>query len=90
MNNNAISFHFTNNKAGMDGLNREQMNKIIEEATKNSAIYQKQKADRKKIESQVYEWKNKLEGFKNNTALFNHIEKLKNEKMLESVMLTAS
>ena len=32
------SFLFTSAKAGMDGLDREQINQIISEATKNSRM----------------------------------------------------
>ena len=39
--NEKMSYLFTAEKAGMQGLNREEINKIITEATKNSRMSKK-------------------------------------------------
>ena len=43
--NEKMSYLFTAEKAGMQGLNREEINKIITEATKNSRMSKKNQED---------------------------------------------
>ena len=40
-------------KAGMDGLDEEKINKVMEEATKGSKFYAKKKADQARTFEQV-------------------------------------
>eukprot|EP00340_Litonotus_pictus_P001888 CAMPEP_0170521232 /NCGR_PEP_ID=MMETSP0209-20121228/6548_1 /TAXON_ID=665100 ORGANISM="Litonotus pictus, Strain P1" /NCGR_SAMPLE_ID=MMETSP0209 /ASSEMBLY_ACC=CAM_ASM_000301 /LENGTH=718 /DNA_ID=CAMNT_0010807961 /DNA_START=51 /DNA_END=2203 /DNA_ORIENTATION=+ len=77
-----ISFHFTNAKAGMSGNNREEINKIIQEATKDSAIYKKNQEDRKKIELHCLELKDRINQLHSNSSLLRNIEKMKEEKVI--------
>ena len=43
------------NKAGMDGLDRERINQIIEAATRGSKFYKKKQEDQRRIDGQVEE-----------------------------------
>ena len=46
-------------KAGMEGLDKEKINKVMEEATKGSKFYAKKKADQARTAEQVwggFEW----------------------------------
>ena len=40
-------------KAGMEGLDEEKLNKVVEEATKGSKFYAKKKADQARTSEQV-------------------------------------
>ena len=40
-------------KAGMEGLDEEKINKVMEEATKGSKFYAKKKADQARTSEQV-------------------------------------
>ena len=41
-------------KAGMEGLDKEKINKVMEEATKGSKFYAKKKADQARTSEQVF------------------------------------
>ena len=90
-----LSFHFTNDKAGMTGLNREEINKIIYESTKDSAITKKKIEEFERIKLLVDEYKIKLDGLKKNEILYeqnrrlaeNRIRELKKERSLDRVWM---
>jgi DNA polymerase kappa len=90
-----ISFHFTNEKAGMEGLDREEIDKIIFEATKDSAITKKKKEELDRIKLQVEDYKIKLESLYKNDFLLEQnrklaearVKELKKERNLERIWM---
>lgn len=80
---NSITFHFTNEKAGMQGLNKEEIDKIIFEATKDSAITRKKIKDFERIKQNVEHYQVKLKSFHNNEALFEQNKKLAEARLKE-------
>ena len=79
-----VSYNYMNEKAGMKGINKEKINQIIEESTKNSAIYLKNKTKRDNIKVQVYEDSIKLNTFYSNKSLV-HSYKLLKDKTIENL-----
>lgn len=78
-----ISYHFTNEKAGMEGLDREEIDKIIFEATKDSAISKKKQEDLDRIKLQVEDFKIKLESLYKNDFLLEQNRKLVEARVRE-------
>lgn len=76
-----ISFHFTSDKAGMLGLDKDKINKIVEEHTKNSTIYKKNLEERKKIEHSVQEWISQINLLMQNKNQIEHLKSLMEEKI---------
>lgn len=83
LNTNKITFNFTTDKAGMNNLDKDKINNIIQQATKNSAIYRKNQIDRYKIQEQAEDWKSQLKLFHSNASLQENILKLMTPKIQE-------
>ena len=60
-------FHYANEKAGMEGLNRDEINKRIMEASKGSSYYQREEDRALMVKKKVKHLKVKLESYKQNT-----------------------
>ncbi len=82
-NKNKISFLFTSEKAGMHGLNRDEINKITLECTKNSVITKKKQEEYDLAVKVVEDWKMKLESLNKNSFIYEQIRKLAEMKMRE-------
>lgn len=75
------SFLFTSAKAGMDGLDREQINQIISEATKNSRMAIKNKNDLELIKQRAIKINNSLQQLHKNTLLYSQIQNLATSRL---------
>lgn len=69
-----MAFHFTNNKAGMDGLDRKEIDKIIYEATKDSPITKKREEEISQLKLQNVDYIIKLNSLYKNDILVNHMK----------------
>lgn len=78
-----ISFLFTSEKAGMEGLDRDQINKIILECTKNSTITKKKQEEYDMAVKVVDDWKIKLQSLHKNSLIYEQNRKLAEMKMRE-------
>jgi DNA polymerase kappa len=65
-----LTYHFTNEKAGMEGLDRAEIDKIIYENTKDSVITRRKEEERKELEAQVEVMKHKLASLHKNEILY--------------------
>lgn len=54
-------YNFTHEKAGMQGIDREKIDRIIHDASKDSEFYKRQQERSKQIEERVHSMKNKIE-----------------------------
>jgi hypothetical protein len=82
-NNKNISFLFTNLKAGMQGLDRDKINKIIQESTKDSIITKHKNEEFEKVKTTVDSYKKKLNSFHKSQSLIQHTKKLADQKIKE-------
>ena len=73
-NSSKMAFHFTNNKAGMDGLDRKEIDKIIYEATKDSPITKKREEEISQLKLQNVDYIIKLNSLYKNDILVNHMK----------------
>jgi hypothetical protein len=64
-----LSYHFTTEKAGMQGLDRSEIDRIIYENTKDSVITRRKEEERKELEAQVEVMKHKLASLRRNELL---------------------
>lgn len=88
-----MSYLFTAEKAGMKGLDRDQINKIIFESTKNSRMSKKNQEDLNKMKQDAEKTIQSLNQFHKNTILYNQIKnladsritKLKGERRLDKI-----
>jgi DNA polymerase kappa len=71
---NQIGFHFTNNKAGMDGLDRKEIDKIIYETTKDSPITKKKEEELVQLKLQNTEYTAKLNSLYKSDILVNQMK----------------
>jgi DNA polymerase kappa len=78
-----LSFHFTNEKAGMKGLDREEIDKIIFETTKDSAITKKKMEEFERIKLIVEDYKIKLDSLKKNEILYEQNRRLAKSRIKE-------
>jgi DNA polymerase kappa len=78
-----VSYHFTNEKAGMQGLDREQIDKIIKENTRDSVITKRKEEEFEKMKQHVEILKHKLEQLHRNDILFNQNKLLADSKVKE-------
>jgi len=78
-----LSFHFTNEKAGMKGLDRDEIDKIILETTKDSAITKKKLEEFEKTKLLVEDYKLKLESLKKNEILYEQNRRLADIRVKE-------
>ena len=76
-----MSFAFTSEKAGMTGLDRNQINNIILNATKDSRIYKKNEQVLQKIKQEGIEMNNRLEQFHNDKCYYYQIESIASAKL---------
>ena len=75
------SFLFTSAKAGMDGLDREQINQIISEATKNSRMAIKNKNDLEIVKQKAIKINNSLQQLHKNALLYSQIQNLATSRL---------
>jgi len=78
-----ISFLFTSEKAGMEGLDRDQINRITLECTKNSSITKKKQEEYDFALKVVEDWKLKLETLHKSPLIYDQNKKLAEMKMKE-------
>ena len=74
--NNKIPTAFTAEKAGMKGLDKDKINEIITNATKNTKLYQKQQEEKEKIKHEVEKINKDLTIFHKNSILYTQIKTL--------------
>lgn len=80
-NSKGVSYLFTAAKAGMEGLNREEIDKIITDATKNTRMAKKNEEDLKILKEKIEKKKKALELFHNNESLYEHIKKMADSRI---------
>ena len=76
-----MSYLFTAEKAGMKGLDRNQINKIIFESTKNSRMSKKNQEDLDKMKQDAEKTIQSLNQFHKNTILYNQIKNLADSRI---------
>lgn len=81
--NNNLSFLFTSAKAGMQGLDRDKINKIIQESTKDSIITKHKNEEFEKVKNTVDSYKKKLNSFHKSQNLIEHNKKIVEQKIKE-------
>jgi hypothetical protein len=81
--NNNLSFLFTNLKAGMQGLDRDKINKIIQETTKDSIITKHKNEEFEKVKNTVDSYKKKLNSLHKSQSLIQHNKKIADQKIKE-------
>ena len=79
--NEKMSYLFTAEKAGMQGLNREEINKIITEATKNSRMSKKNQEDLERMKEDAEKTIQLVNAFHKNEILYNQIKQLADAKI---------
>ena len=79
--NEKMSYLFTAEKAGMQGLNREEINKIITEATKNSRMSKKNQEDLDRMKEDAEKTIQLIKAFHKNEILYNQIKQLADAKI---------
>ena len=72
--NSSMAFHFTNNKPGMDGLDRKEIDKIIYESTKDSPITKKKEEELVQLKIQNSDYVIKLNSLYKNNILLNQMK----------------
>lgn len=82
-NENRLSFLFTSEKAGMEGLNREEINRIILDATKHSIITKNKEDEYDKIKKIVDDYKIKIDNLHKNSILYEQNKKIAENKLKE-------
>jgi len=70
INSEAVKYHFTNEKAGMTGLDKNEINRIIYETTKDSPLQKKKEDELEKTKKLVEELQTKLEIFYKNKSMY--------------------
>jgi nucleotidyltransferase/DNA polymerase involved in DNA repair len=78
-----VSYHFTTEKAGMQGLNREEIDRIIKENTRDSVITKRKEEELEKVKQQVEALKHKLDQLNKNEILYNQNKMLADAKLKE-------
>lgn len=78
-----LSYHFTTEKAGMQGLNRDEIDKIIKENTRDSVITRRKEEEFEKLKHQVDGLKHKLEQLLKNDILYNQNKNLAEARIRE-------
>jgi len=78
-----ISFLYTHEKAGMEGLDRDQINKIVYACTKNSTITKKKEEEYELAVKVVEDWRIKLQSLHKNSLIYEQNRKLAEIKMRE-------
>jgi DNA polymerase kappa len=78
-----LSYHFTNEKAGMEGLDRAEIDKIIYENTKDSVITKRKEEERKELEAHVEVMRHRLTSLYKNELLFQQNKQIAESKLKE-------
>jgi nucleotidyltransferase/DNA polymerase involved in DNA repair len=75
------AFLYVANKAGMDGIDKDKVHKIVNDASKDSDYYRKQMEKTLKNEAKVVEIKKKIENFMKDKGIVEQTKKLIEKKI---------
>ena len=76
-------FHFVAEKAGMASMDREKINKIVAEASRNSEFYKRQMEKKIRNDEKVAQMKEKLENCRNDPQQMEAAEQIVSKKLAE-------
>ena len=68
-----LSYNFSTHKAGLENVNKEYVNKVITEASENSAFAKNQTYRIRAIKNKIRRFKYRIKQFKANTQLWNKV-----------------
>ena len=70
---NHLSYNFSSHKAGLEKVDKEYVNKVITDASKDSAYYRNQQYRLRAIKNKIRRFKYRIKQYKANTQLWNKV-----------------